>query len=111
MVDIHHVRRTTDGGTVAIGGVVVASVELIKNQRGSVSADVLDTRQLFVGHEMSSGVARVGCQQHRRSTGDFLSDLIRVDVVVVILSKRDRDRSNLDTRLASVSYTSTPLPQ
>jgi len=95
VIDIHHIRGTTDGRSITVGGVVVAAVEFIQNQRGAVSANVLDARQLVIGHKMSGRIAGVGRQQHRRATGDLLGDFVGVDMVVVFLGEGDGDRCDL----------------
>ena len=46
-------------------------------------------------HEVASRVTGVGGQQHLSTTGDFLGDLVGVDVVVVLLRERNGDGSNL----------------
>jgi hypothetical protein len=46
-------------------------------------------------HEMTRGIAGVRGQQHLGTTGNFLGDLVGVDVIVVLLRQRDRDGSNL----------------
>lgn len=86
---------STDGAAVAVGGIIVAAVELIKNEGGAVTADVLDLSQLLVRYKVASGVTRVGGKQHLSTTGDLLGDLVGVDVVVVVLGQRDRDGGDL----------------
>jgi hypothetical protein len=44
---------------------------------------------------VTSRVTRVGGQQHLSTTGDFLSDLVGVDVVVILLRERNGDGRNL----------------
>jgi len=86
---------TTDGAAVTVGGIVVTAIELIQDEGGAVTADVLDLGQLLVRHEVASGVTRVRGEQHLSTTSDFLGDLVGVDVIVVFLSQRNGDGSNL----------------
>lgn len=96
LVDINDVLGTTDGGTIAVSGVVVSTVELVQNQSSTVTADVLDISQLVLGNEVAGRVTRVGGQKHLSTPGNLLGDLVRVDVVVVLLRQRDGDRSDLE---------------
>lgn len=99
LVDVNHILGTTDRAAIAIGGVVVATVELVQDQGCAVTADVLDLSQLIMRHEVTGGVTRVGGQQHLGTTRDFLGNLIGVDVIVILLRQRHRDRGNLSTQL------------
>jgi hypothetical protein len=49
-----------DSGPVAVGCVVVASVEFIHDECCSVSADVLDLSKLGIGNDLSSGISWIG---------------------------------------------------
>jgi hypothetical protein len=60
----------------------------------------LDLSQLVMRHEVTGGVTGVRGQQHLSTTRDFLGNLIGVDVIMILLRQRDRDRGNLSTRLA-----------
>lgn len=97
LVNVNHVLGTTDRAAVAIGGVVVATVELVQDQGCAVTANVLDLGQLIMRHEVTGGVTGVRGQQHLGTTRDFLGDLIGVDVIVVLLRQRDGDGRNLFT--------------
>lgn len=99
MVDVHHVGSTTDSRSITVSGVVVAAIELIQDQRSAISANVLNLRQLFIGHKMSGGIAGVGREEHRRATSDFLGDLVGVNVIVIFLGQGHGNRSDLDRPL------------
>lgn len=111
LVDVNHIGGAADGGAVAVGGVVVTTVELIQNQGRAVTANVLDLCQLVVLHEVAGWVTRVRGQQHLRATSDFLGDLIGVDVVVILLRQRDGNGSNLcQSGLVSTTHTQLDSP-
>lgn len=95
LVDIDDMLGTTDGAAVTVRGIVVAAIELIQNEGGAVTADVLDLSQLLVRHEVTGGVTRVRGQQHLSTTGNLLGNLVGVNMVVVVLRQRNGDRSNL----------------
>lgn len=97
LVDVDDVRGTADRAAVAVGRIVVAAVELIQDEGGTVPADVLDLFQLVMGDKVAGRVTRVRGEQHLSTAGDFLSDLVRMDVVVVVLRERDRNWGDLDT--------------
>ena len=58
-VDVDDVVGGRDGGAVAVAGVVVAGVELVHDQSGTVPADVLDLSEFGVLNDLTSGIARV----------------------------------------------------
>ena len=60
LVNIDHMLSTTDRGTVAIGGIVVATIELVEDEGRAVAANVLDLGQLVMRHDVARWVARVG---------------------------------------------------
>jgi hypothetical protein len=108
LVDILNVLGSRDGGTIAVARVVVAGVELIANKGGSITADVLDLGELGVGNDTAGRVARVGGQDDRSTSSNFLGDLVGVDVVAVALGERDGNGSKLcgfvSTLVAGGSY-------
>ena len=85
-----------DGGAVAVARVVVARVELVADQGGALAADVLDLGQLRVLDDEAGRVARIRGDDDAGAAGDFLSDLVRVDVVAVLFRERDRNGSKLN---------------
>lgn len=100
LVDVLHVRRTADRRAITIRRVVVATVELIQNQRRAVPTDILDARQLLIGDEVTRGVTGVGGENDGGSTSDLLGDLVGVDVIVVVFSEGHRDRSDLNRQFS-----------
>jgi len=95
-VDIFDVLCRADSSPVAVAGVVVTTIELIHNKRRSISADILDLRKLWILHHLPSGIARVGSQDDRGTTCDFLGNLVRVDMVSILLRQRGWDCGELD---------------
>lgn len=95
LVDIDDMLGSTDGAAVAVGGIVVAAIELIENKGGAVTADVLDLSQLIVRHEVTSGVTRVRGEQHLSTASNLLGNLVGVDVVVVVLSQGNGNGGDL----------------
>ena len=96
LVDVHDVLGRADGRAVAVGRVVVARVELVADEGGAAAADVLDLGQLRVLDDPAGRVARVGGQNDTRASSDFLGDLVRVDVVTVLLVQGNWDGSELE---------------
>lgn len=94
-VDVDDVLRGADGGAVAVAGVVVARVELVRDEGGALAADVLDLGQLGVGDDAAGGVPRVGGEDDAGAAGDFLGNLFGVDVVAVFFGQGDRDGGEL----------------
>ena len=80
-------------------GVVVPRVELVADEGGATSADILDLGQLRVRDDASGRVSRVRCQNDRGSAGDFLGDLVRVNMVAILIGERDGDRGELGRML------------
>lgn len=95
LVDILDVLGGRDGGTIAVAGVIVAGVELVANEGGTITANVLDLGKLGVGNDTAGRVARVGGQDDRSTSGNFLGDLIGMDVIAVAFGERDGDGSKL----------------
>lgn len=84
LIDILNVLGRGDGGAVAVAGVVVARVELVADEGGTATADVLDLGQLRVGNDTAGGVSGVGGEDDRGTTGNFLGNLVGVDVISVL---------------------------
>jgi hypothetical protein len=63
-IHILDVLCCTDGRAVAIGSVVISTVELIHDQSRAVTADILDLRKLGVLDYLSSRVTGVRGQDH-----------------------------------------------
>lgn len=87
LINILDVFSRGNSSAVAVTGVVVSTVELIHDQRRSVTANILDLCQLGVLDYFTSRVTRVGGQYDGCSTGDLLGNLVGVDVVVVRFGK------------------------
>ena len=83
LINIVDVLSRGNSRAVAVTGVVVSTVELIHDQRRSVTANILDLCQLGVLDNFASRVTRVGSQDDGCSAGDLLGDLVGVDVVVI----------------------------
>lgn len=95
LVDVNHILGATDRAAVAIGGIVVATVELVQDQGRAVTADVLDLGQLLMRDKVTRRVSGVRGQQYLSATGNLLGDLVGVDVIVVLLGQRDGYGGNL----------------
>lgn len=95
LIDVLDVFGGRDGGTITVAGVVVTRVELVADEGGTTTADVLNLGKLGVGNDTAGRVARVRGQDDRGTSGDFLSDLIGVDMISILLRQRDRDGSEL----------------
>lgn len=95
LIDILDVLGGGDGATVAVAGVVVARVELVADEGGSATADVLDLSELGVGNDSAGRVSGVGGEDDGSTTGDFLGDLVGVDVVTIALGERDGNGGEL----------------
>lgn len=95
LINVLDVLGGRNGSTVAVAGIVVSGVELIADKGGAASAEVLDFSQLGVGNDSAGGIARVGGKDDRGTTGDFLGNLVGMDVVAVLLGKGDRDGCKL----------------
>ena len=100
LVDILHVRCTADRRAITIRRVVVATVELIQNQRRAIPTNILDARQLLIGDEVTRGVTGVGGENDGGSTSDLLGDLVGVNVIVVVFGEGHRDRSDLNRQFS-----------
>lgn len=114
MVDVNHILGATDRAAVAIGGIVVATVELVQDQGRAVTADILDLGQLLMRDKVTGRVPGVRGQQYLSATGNLLGDLVGVDVIVVLLRQRDGNGGNLPRHGQHTSWhayrTFTPTP-
>jgi hypothetical protein len=99
LVDILDVLGSRDGGAVAVASVVVSRVELVADKGGAATADVLDLGELRVGNDSAGGVSGVGGQNDGGTTGNFLGNLVGVDVIAVLLGQGDGDGGKLMTGL------------
>lgn len=95
LIDILDVLGGGNGSTVAVASVVVAGVELVADKGGTATANVLDLSQLGVGNDTAGRVTGVGGEDDGSTTGDFLGDLVGVDVVSILFGQRDRNSSKL----------------
>ncbi len=59
LINILDILRCADSSTITVRGVVVSSIELIHDQGCSISADILDLRQLGILNNFSSGITRI----------------------------------------------------
>ena len=92
LVDVDDVGCRADDRAVAVGGVVVAAVELVHDQGGAIAAEILDVGQLRVDHHLPRRVSGVRGQDDGRAARDFLGNLVRVNVVVIFARQGNRDR-------------------
>jgi hypothetical protein len=84
VVHVDDVLGGGNNGAVAVGGVVVPGVELIHDQSGAVTADVLDLGQFWVRNHLASWVAWVGREDDGCTTSNLFSNLRGMNMVVVI---------------------------
>lgn len=70
---------------IAVRSVIVATVELIHDEGGAVTADILDLCELGVLDDFAGRVARVRGQDNGRAASDLLCDFVGVDVVAISL--------------------------
>ena len=82
-VHVFDVFRCADGRAITVACVVIPAIELVHDQRGAIAADVLDFFEFGVGHDLASGVARIGGEDYGCAAGDFVGDLVWVNVVAV----------------------------
>jgi hypothetical protein len=95
LVDILHVLGGGNGSAVAVARVVVARVELVADEGGAATADVLDLGQLRIRDDPAGRVARVRGQDDGSTAGNLLGDLVGVDVVAILLGQRHGNGSKL----------------
>lgn len=96
VVDVYNIGGCGDSGPVTIMVVVVARIELVEDESRAVTADVLNTRQLFNGQGMTSWVSRVGGQDDGGATSKFLGDLVGMDVVAILTRQWTWNSNELD---------------
>lgn len=105
LVDILHVLGGGNGSAVAVARVVVAGVELVADEGGAATADVLDLGQLRVRDDPAGRVARVGGQDDGGAAGNLLRDLVGVNVVAILLGQGHGNGSELFSQvLAGLSW-------
>lgn len=90
-IDIFDILGGTDDGTVTFVQIVIATVELIHDQGGTVAAKILNLRELRVGYDLARGVTWVRSEDDAGSTGDFFGNLVWVDVPSILSRERDWD--------------------
>ena len=95
LINILNILRRRDGSTITVASVVVARVELITDESSTTTANVLNLRQLRVSNHPTSRVTRVRRQDDRGTTSDFLSNLVRMDMVAILLVERHRNGSKV----------------
>lgn len=113
LVDIDNVVCGRNDATITIGSVIVTTyvisireflrssfpheltVEFVHDQSSPLTANVLDLGKLRVGHDLAGRITRVGGQNNGGTTGNFLSNFLRVDVVVVVAGERNWDRGEV----------------
>lgn len=98
VVHVFDVIGRTHGRSVTVARVVVATIELIHDERCSITTNVLNLGQLGILDDMTRRVARVGRQDDRRASGDFFGDFIGMDMIPIRLGQRRRDGRKLIAR-------------
>jgi hypothetical protein len=110
LVNVIDVLCGTDGGTIAVGGIVISTVELIHDQCGSVTADILNLGEFGVLDYFSGGITGVRGEDDGCSSGDFFGNLVRVDMVSIFFTERRWDSCKLRT-VHCQHRTHKPLPR
>jgi hypothetical protein len=110
LVNVVNVLCGTDGGTIAVGGVVVSTIEFIHDESGSITAYILNFGEFGVLDYFSRGIAGVGGEDDGCSSGDLFGDLVRVDMVSICFTKRRWDSRKLCT-IHCQHRTYKPLPR
>jgi hypothetical protein len=110
LVDVVNVLCGTDGGTVAVGGVVISTVELIHDESGSITAYVLNLGELGVLDYFAGGITGVGGEDDGCSSSDLFGDFVRVDMVSIFFTERRWDSRKLRT-VHCQHRTYKPLPR
>jgi hypothetical protein len=83
LIHILDILRRTNRRPVTIASIIIPAIEFIHDQCRSVSADILDLCELGILDDFSGGVAGVGGEDYGGAAGDFLGDLVGVDMVSV----------------------------
>ena len=86
---------SADGSAIAVTRVVVTRVELVTDEGGTVTAEVLDLGQLWVGDDSAGGIAWVRRKDHTSASGNLLADLFGVDVVPIVFAQGNRNGGEL----------------
>lgn len=97
-VHIVDVVGRTDGRSITLRGVVVATIEFVHDEGRSVTTDVLNLGQLGVLDDVTGRVARVGRQDDRRPPGDFFGNFVGMNMITVTLGQRGWNGSELMAR-------------
>lgn len=79
----------TDGGAVAVASIVVARVKLVAHKGCPPTAKVLDSLQILAFDYLAGGVTGVRSEDYPCASGDFVGNLLRVDMVTVLLRERN----------------------
>lgn len=103
LIDVFNVLGGRDGAAITVARVVVAGVELIADEGGPTTADVLDLGQLGVRNHSSRGIARVRRQDDGGAALDLLLNLRGVNVIAILLRQGDRDGGKLQAGSVSDS--------
>lgn len=95
-IDILDVLGGRDGAAVAVARVVVTRVELVADESGTATANILDLSQLRVLDNTAGRVAWVRGQNDGGTASNLFRNLVRMDVVSVLFGQRDGNSSKLD---------------
>ena len=95
LIHVFHILSRGNRSSVTVAGVVVSGIELVTYKGGAAATNVLNLGQLRVGNDTPGRIARVRGQDDRGATGDFLGNLVGVDMVAIFLGQRDRNSSKL----------------
>ena len=98
LVHIFDVLGCGNGGTVTVACVVVARVEFVADERGAAATDVLDLSQLGILDDPACGIARVRSQNDRRAASNLLGNLVRMDMVAILLRQGNGNGSKLGNK-------------
>lgn len=95
LIDVLYVLRRGDRAAVAVASIVVPGIEFITDEGGTTTADILDLSQLGVRNDATSGVAGIRGQNDGGAAGNLFRDTIRMDMIAVLLRKRNRNGREL----------------
>jgi hypothetical protein len=84
-----------DDSTVTACRVVVPSIKFIHDQGSTITANVLDARQLRIRHHPASRVPRVRRQDNTSTSRNLVANLLSMNVILVIMAEWNGNRSEI----------------
>ena len=84
MVNILDICCTANCRAITTRCVVISTIELVQNQRSTISTDILNASKLGMWHDVAGRVSGIRGENNRGTSDDLFCNFIRMNMIMVI---------------------------